>query len=129
LINKHSVPLSGFRAFGGQIVDKLFTQRLLVTTVLAAMLAGVTIGEGLRPFAIPFFIAIAPTNPILAAIGIVIGHIAAGGTGTFWLILPLVPIYLIRIRAPTLNSAALLLLAAAGQLMFRLPHIPIHLWR
>lgn len=104
-------------------MDKLFTQRLLVTTVLAAMLAGVTIGEGLRPFAIPFFIAIAPTNPILAAIGIVIGHIAAGGTGTFWLILPLVPIYLIRIRAPTLNSAALLLLAAAGQLMFRLPHL------
>jgi stage II sporulation protein E len=120
VINKEIAPALRNRAVNS-LWDKLFRRQLLVTTALAAMLAGVVIGEGLRPFAIPFYVAIAPTNPVLAAAGLVLGHLATAGKEVFWLILPLAPIYLIRIRAPTQNWPALILLALAGQVMFRLP--------
>ncbi len=120
MINKHIVSAPGNKVVAS-LVDKLLRQRLLATTILAAMLAGVVIGEDLRPFAIPFFAAIAPTNPIFAAAGLILGHLAAGGTRTFWLILPLAPIYLIRIRAPTLSWLSMILLALTGQIVFRLP--------
>lgn len=121
MINKHIAPIPGNRA--AWLVDKFIRQRLLATTILAAMLAGVVIGDGLRPFAVPFYVTIAPTNPILAAVGLIFGNMMTGGTGTFWLILPLVPIYLIRIRAPTLNWLSLVLLALAGQIAFRIPFL------
>lgn len=120
MINKQVAPALRKRAMAS-LVDKLMRRRLLITTALAAMLAGVVIGDGLRPFAIPYYVAIAPANPVLAAAGLALGHLATGGKGFFWLILPLVPIYLIRIRAPTLNWSAMVLLALAGQVACRLP--------
>jgi len=115
------MPLVGFRGWGNSIVGKLFTQHMLVSTALAFLLAKVVIGEGLRPFAIPFFIAVATANPLLVVGGIVVGHLSNGGVGIFWLLLPLLPIYLIRIRAPTIGSAGLMLLALSGQILSRLP--------
>ena len=123
MINKHSIPLAGFRTFGTTIADKLFRKHLLATTILAVLLARVVLGEGLYPFAIPFFVAFGPLNPLFMAAGVVIGHLSVGVGGTFWLILPLVPVYFIRIRAPTANAASLILLALAGQIAFRLPTI------
>jgi len=122
LINKHSIPFSGFRVLANTLVDKLFKQHILVTAVLAMLLTRVVIGDGLRPFAIPFFTAVAPVNPFVAAAGVFLGNLTAGGRG-IWLLLPLVPIYFIRIRAPTISSAGLMLLTVAGQLMYRVPSL------
>lgn len=122
MINKHSIPFSGFRVLANTLVDKLFKQHILVTAVLAMLLTRVVIGDGLRPFAIPFFTAVAPVNPFVAAAGVFLGNLTAGGRG-IWLLLPLVPIYFIRIRAPTISSAGLMLLTVAGQLMYRVPSL------
>lgn len=121
MINKQSLPVSGVRTLGNVLVDKLFRQNILVTTTLAALLSRVVLGEGLRPFAIPFFTAIAPTNPLLMAVCLALGHISTSGTGLIWLLLPLLPIHIIRIRAPTLGAGGLMLLALGGQIMYRLP--------
>lgn len=108
---------------GQTLVDKLLSQKVLFATILGALMARVIIGEGLRPFAIPFFAAFAPLNPLLVGAGVLAGHLSVGLRGTFWLILPLVPIYFIRIRAPTLGAAGLVLLTLSGQIIYRLPTI------
>lgn len=121
LINKNSVPVSGFKALSTTFVDKLVKQHVLTISALAVLLSRVVLGEGLRPFAIPYFAALAPSNPVLLALGIAFGHLSSGGSGIIWLLLSLLPIYFIRIRAPTLSSAGLVLLSLSGQIVFRLP--------
>jgi len=121
LLNKESMPLAGFRSVAGTVLDKLFRNGVFATTVLAALLARVVIGEGLRPFAIPFFAAVVPVHPVLVSLSTILGYLSAGAGGIFWLLLALAPIFLIRIRAPTLGSGGMALLAIGGQIAFRIP--------
>lgn len=123
LLNKESMPLAGFRSAAGTVLDKLFRNGVFASTLLAALLARVMIGEGLRPFAIPFFTAVVPIHPVLVGLGTVLGYLSAGAGGILWLLLPLVPISLIRIRAPTLGPGGMALLAIGGQIAFRIPTI------
>lgn len=122
MINKHSMPVTKVMGCGA-VAEKLFRQRTLINALLAAMLAGVVIGEGLRPFAIPFFAGTAPASPVLIALALSAGHVASGGRRLIWLLAPLVPISLLRIRAPTLKATALVLITVGGQIVFRLPDI------
>jgi len=121
MLNKQSMPLSGIRFYAGIVLDKLLHKHIFTTSILAALLSRVMIGEGLRPFAIPFFTAAVTAHPALIALSTVIGYLSAGKTGILWLLLPLAPIFLIRIRAPTLSSGALMLLTLGGQIAYRLP--------
>lgn len=121
MLNKESMPLAGFRSLAGTVLDKLFRNGVFATTVMAALLARVVIGEGLRPFAIPFFIAVVPVHPLLVGLSTILGFLSAGTGGVLWLLLPLVPIFLIRIRAPTLGAGGMALLAIGGQIAFRIP--------
>ncbi|MDD2281796.1 MAG: hypothetical protein PHD92_00240, partial [Eubacteriales bacterium] len=121
MLNKQSMPLTGFRSFAGVVLDKLFHKRIFPTAILAALLARVVIGEGLRPFAIPFFTAAVAAHPVWIGLSTVLGYLSAGKGGILWLLLPLVPIFLIRIRAPTLSAGGLVLLALGGQIAYRIP--------
>ncbi|HBI56487.1 MAG TPA: hypothetical protein DDY38_06645 [Firmicutes bacterium] len=121
MLNKQSMPLTGFRSFAGVVLDKLFHKRIFPTAILAALLARVVIGEGLRPFAIPFFTAAVAAHPVWIGLSTVLGYFSAGRGGILWLLLPLVPIFLIRIRAPTRSSGGLVLLAVGGQIAYRIP--------
>lgn len=121
MLNKQSMLLTNFRSFAIGLLDKSGRKQVIFTSFFAALLARVIIGEGLRPFAIPFFIAASSFHPLLVGLGTVLGYISAGPGGALWLFIPLVAIALIRIRAPTLSAGAMALLALGGQIAFRLP--------
>lgn len=123
MLNKESMPLAGFRSVAGTMLDKLFRNGVFATTVLAALLARVVIGEGLRPFAIPYFAAVVSVHPVLVSLSTILGYLSAGSGGIFWLFLALVPVFLIRIRAPTLGPGGMALLAIGGQIAYRIPTI------
>lgn len=120
MLNKESMPLTSSFA---SILDKLIPRRTLIISIMTALLARVVIGEGLRPFAIPFFAVAVPFSPLWVSLSAVLGFLSAGRGELLWLLLPLAPILFIRIRAPTLTAKALALLAIGGQLAYRIPTI------
>ena len=121
MLNRQSVQLSNLRSSAGSMLDRIFRQQLLATSIIAALLSRVSIGEGLRPFAIPFFTNVVAANPVWVSIATVLGHLPAGKSGMIWLLIPLVPILFIRIRAPTISAKAVVLLSLGGQIAYRLP--------
>lgn len=123
MINKQSIPMAGLHSLTEGIVDKLFRKQLLAASILAALLSKVVIGEGLRPFALPFFAATALIHPVLITLSTIAGYLSGGVQGALLLLIPMLPILLIRIRAPTLGPGGVALLAVGGQLVYRIPMI------
>lgn len=123
MINRESVPAAGFRWFNSTVLAKFYRKRIIAVSILAALLSKAVIGEGLRPFAIPFFAVAIPLHPIFVALSTICGYLCGGTTGLIWLLVSLLPIMLIRIRAPTLGPGGIALLAVGGQLIYRITAI------
>lgn len=121
LLNKQDISLTGLSAQFNSVRQKLFGRGVFIASILSVLLARVVIGEGLRPFAIPFFVAVAPIQPLWVAFSTVLGYISTGEGEILRLLVPLAPILLIRIRAPTLSPGAIVVLALGGQIAYRIP--------
>ncbi|MTI95524.1 MAG: hypothetical protein FH749_08550 [Firmicutes bacterium] len=126
MLNKGSLEYNRVDTLGETVTKfamKVMTSKGLLPSLLGILLARAVVGDGLQPFAIPFFAAFAGT-PIWLPAALALGHISAGsGASLLWLLLPMIPIYFIRIRAPTLSSTAVAIMAVAGQMLFRLPAV------
>jgi stage II sporulation protein E len=122
MINKESLP----QTFNWQSpilkrIAKLVRWQDALLLVVGILIARTVVGEGLRPFALPFFAAFGPQQPWLVLLALILGHVSTGAGGLLWLLLPMVPMYFIRIRAPTLPQSAVVTLAVSGQMLYRVP--------
>lgn len=123
MINKGALKWVGRRGNGTTLAARIEGLSRYIPCLLIFLLARAVLGDGLRPFAIPAYIALGRANPLLAAGALAVGHLSSGAGGLLWLLLPLLPIHWIRIRSPTLPTMAMVMLAVAGQAMFRLPGV------